>query len=314
MVKGNIPLTVKFRDKSEGTITSWAWDFNNDGRNETTDQNPSYIFSEPGIYTVTLTVIGPAGSDAEKKDGFITVRGTSDCDLAIGGTINPVNLGSAVFAKEPNTVRIFNVKNNGPGTSPVTTIELKASDGFSGRTSVPSLSSGGNTTILIVDTTVRSGAGQTIRYNATIDPDDDIGETNETNNVKLSADKVVTYNGYKGKRYWDGTDITTRKTFDLKGGLVQSFGNSVYRSGSFGGSGWTNFAVTWSSGRSTNTGKCHDKAGCPLCPLHLGQHQRDRDPIPEFQWRMQQPAGTGIMIRAISASMPIMSTDWSPTT
>jgi PKD repeat protein len=244
VVKGTVPLTVKFKDKSEGKITAWAWDFNNDGRTDSTEQNPTYIYPETGVYTVILTVTGPAGSDTEKKTDYINVRGAPDCDLAIGGAINP--LASTVFAKEPNTIRIFNVKNNGPGISPATTIELKASDGFTGRGAIPSLASGGNTTIQIVDTTIRSGAGQTVRYNVTVDPDDDVGETDETNNVKTSTDKVVTYNGYKGKRYWDGMDITTRKTFDLKGGLVQSFGNSVYRSGSFGGSGWTTNTMTWS--------------------------------------------------------------------
>ena len=245
LTRGSAPLTVKFRDKSEGTITSWAWDFNNDGRNESAEQNPSYTFPETGVYTVTLTVTGPAGSDTEKKIDYINARDTPDCDLTIGGAINP--LASTVFAKEPNTIRIFNVKNNGPATSSATTIELKASDGFTGRGAVPSLASGENTTILIIDTTVRSSAGQTIRYNVTVDPDDTVGETDETNNVKLSTDKVVTYNGYKGKRYWTGGDITTRKTFDLIGGLVYSFGDSVYRSGSFGGSGWTTNTMTWSS-------------------------------------------------------------------
>ena len=245
LTRGSAPLTVKFRDKSEGTITSWAWDFNNDGRNESAEQNPSYTFPETGAHTVTLTVTGPAGSDTEKKIDYINARDIPDCDLTIGGAINP--LASTVFAKEPNTIRIFNVKNNGPATSSATTIELKASDGFTGRGAIPSLASGENTTIMIIDTTVRSSAGQTIRYNVTVDPDDAVGETDETNNVKLSTDKVVTYNGYKGKRYWTGGDITTRKTFELKGGLVYSFGDSVYRSGSFGGSGWTTNTMTWSS-------------------------------------------------------------------
>ena len=88
--RGSAPLTVKFKDKSEGTITSWAWDFNNDGRNESAEQNPTYIFPETGVYTVTLTVTGPAGADTEKKIDFITVRGAPDCDLTIGGAINPL--------------------------------------------------------------------------------------------------------------------------------------------------------------------------------------------------------------------------------
>ncbi|MCK9591352.1 MAG: DUF3344 domain-containing protein [Methanoregula sp.] len=245
VIKGNVPLSVKFRDKSEGTVTSWVWDFNNDGINESAEQNPTYIFSESGVYTVTLTVSGPAGSDAEKKIDYIRVRGTPDCDLAIGGAINPV--ASTVFAKEPNTIRIVNVKNNGPGTSLATSIQLKASDGFTIKDQVPALTSGQNITLFVTDTTVRSSAGGTVTYNVTIDPEDDVAETNEENNVKNSPAKTVTYNGYKGRRYWDGRDITTTSIFDINGGLVHSFGDSAYHSGSFGGSGWTSYKVTWTS-------------------------------------------------------------------
>jgi PKD repeat protein len=246
VTRGNVPLTVRFKDKSERTVSSWEWDFNNDGIIDSREQDPVYIYPEAGIFTVKLTVRGPGGSDTEIKTDYITVRGTPDCDLTIAGDIKPVNLGFTVFAKESNTLRIFTVKNNGPAPSPATTIELKASDGFTGRVPVPSLASGENTTLQIIDTTIRSGAGQSIRYTVTVDPDDAVAETDETNNVRVSASKVVTYNGYKGKRYWDGSDITTRKTFDIHGGLIHSFGDSTYRSGSAGGGGWTTYTVTWS--------------------------------------------------------------------
>lgn len=236
---------VKFTDKSAGIITVWAWDFNNDGVTDSAAQDPVYSYGSAGTYTVNLAVAGPGGSSNEKKIDYIKVRGDPDCDLTITGPVNPVNLGSTVFAKEPNTIRIIGVRNNGPSASPATTIELAASDGYKARGQVAALASGANTTITITDPTVRSGAGATIRYNVTVDPDDEIAEIDETNNFRLSADKIVTYNGYKGKQFWDGGDITTAGIFDLNGGLVHSFGDSIYRSGSFGGSGWTSYTVTW---------------------------------------------------------------------
>lgn len=54
-------------------ITSWAWDFDNNGTVDSTEQSPSYTYSNPGIYTVDLTVTGPGGSDTETKVNYITV-------------------------------------------------------------------------------------------------------------------------------------------------------------------------------------------------------------------------------------------------
>jgi len=237
---------VKFTDKSSGLVSTWVWDFNNDGITDSTEQDPVFTYDNAGTYSVNLAIAGPGGSDNEKKIDYIKVRGDPNCDLTITGTVSPVNLGSAVFAMEPNTIRIFSIMNNGPSASPPAKIELAASDGKKIRADIPQLVKGANTTITIVDPTVRTGAGAVIRYNATVDPDDEVGETDESNNCKVSTDKTVTFNGYKGKRYWDGGDITTAGTFDLKGGLVHSFGDSTYRSGSFGGSGWTSYTVTWS--------------------------------------------------------------------
>lgn len=244
--RGNVPHRVKFNDRSEGTVTSWAWDFNNDGRNDSAEQNPTYIYPEKGVYSVSLTVSGPFGADTWTRNDYITVRGSPDCDLTIAGAVNPV--ASTVFAKEPNTVRIVNLQNNGPKASPATTVLLRASDGFTTNGQVPPLESGQNITIALIDGTVRPSAGATVIYNVTVDPEDNVAETDENNNSRLSSPKTVTYNGYKGKRYWNGGDITTRYVFDIHGGLVHSFGDSVYQSGSFGGGGWTEYTVTWRPG------------------------------------------------------------------
>ncbi len=66
-VSGNAPLTVLFTDASTGTITGYAWDFNNDGTPDSTAQNPSYQYITAGTYTVNLTVTNGAGSDLRSK-------------------------------------------------------------------------------------------------------------------------------------------------------------------------------------------------------------------------------------------------------
>jgi PKD repeat protein len=70
---GNYPLTVAFTDASAGTVTSYAWDFNNDGTPESILKNPTYTFTIPGTYTVKHIVTGPGGSDDETKTDYITV-------------------------------------------------------------------------------------------------------------------------------------------------------------------------------------------------------------------------------------------------
>ncbi len=70
---GSTPITVAFTDKSTGTITSWAWDFDNNGVVDSNAQNPSYTYTTAGTYTVKLMVTGPGGSDDETKTGYITV-------------------------------------------------------------------------------------------------------------------------------------------------------------------------------------------------------------------------------------------------
>lgn len=55
------PLQVQFTDWSEagGDIASWAWDFG-DGATSA-DQNPSHTYSEPGTYTVSLSIASSTG-------------------------------------------------------------------------------------------------------------------------------------------------------------------------------------------------------------------------------------------------------------
>ena len=80
---GVAPLTVNFTDESTGDITSCLWDF---GDNETsTEENPAHTFDNAGIYTVSLSVSGPDGSDSEIKSGYITVSEPDDDGGGGGG-------------------------------------------------------------------------------------------------------------------------------------------------------------------------------------------------------------------------------------
>jgi PKD repeat protein len=72
-VSGRSPLAVRFTDQSIGTITSYEWDFNNDGMVDSRMMNPLKFFTSAGEYTVQLTVRGPDGTDQEVKNQYIDV-------------------------------------------------------------------------------------------------------------------------------------------------------------------------------------------------------------------------------------------------
>ena len=87
------PMTVQFVDEStcpahymsranglivgsmdsadHGGITTWLWDFGDSESSE--ERNPVHTYKNPGTYTVTLKVIGPAGSDTITKQNYITL-------------------------------------------------------------------------------------------------------------------------------------------------------------------------------------------------------------------------------------------------
>ncbi|HXW98306.1 MAG TPA: PKD domain-containing protein, partial [Methanomicrobiales archaeon] len=72
---GMAPLAVSFVDLSTGKPTSWAWDFDNDGIVDSTDQNPVHTYAAAGVYTVNLTVANAAGSNSRVMKDYITVKG-----------------------------------------------------------------------------------------------------------------------------------------------------------------------------------------------------------------------------------------------
>ncbi|MDZ4861492.1 MAG: SUMF1/EgtB/PvdO family nonheme iron enzyme [Candidatus Hydrogenedentes bacterium] len=110
---GVAPLEVQFTDESvPGTspITSWAWDFDDDGTVDSTEQHPDHTYSSAGVYDVTLTVSSTSGSDALTQQALIDVL------LVVGPT--------AAFSAAPTSgVEPLDVQftdESMQGTSPIT--------------------------------------------------------------------------------------------------------------------------------------------------------------------------------------------------
>jgi PKD repeat protein len=106
---GNAPLTVNFTDTTfssdPGGIVSWAWDFDNNGTVDSTAQNPSHVYTTPGLYSVNLMVTDVMnGSDSELKTDLITVEPkllvvttTGVGDVSIDGPPNPQGTTEGFF-------------------------------------------------------------------------------------------------------------------------------------------------------------------------------------------------------------------------
>ncbi len=70
-------VALEFTDESENYPSSWSWNFG-DGSDLETVQNPTHIYNQPGVYTVTLSVQNALGSDEMVKTDYITVTESSN--------------------------------------------------------------------------------------------------------------------------------------------------------------------------------------------------------------------------------------------
>ncbi|MFN5134593.1 MAG: PKD domain-containing protein [Chitinophagaceae bacterium] len=105
---GCFPLRAQFSDLSapgSGSITSWNWSFGNGATS--TQQNPSYIYTQSGTFFVSLTVTNSAGcTKTMVKPAYISVSNGVKADFNISAPVN---------CKPPETLSFQNLS-TGPGT------------------------------------------------------------------------------------------------------------------------------------------------------------------------------------------------------
>lgn len=92
---GHLPLEANFMDNSFGNITSWQWDFNNDGIIDSEDENPTYIYEEAGDYTVTLEVSDGSNSQTLTRENYIRVFSGGESALEFDGQISHASCESS---------------------------------------------------------------------------------------------------------------------------------------------------------------------------------------------------------------------------
>jgi PKD repeat protein len=79
ITSGFAPLTVNFTDTSSGgTLVNWSWTFGVENATSS-EQNPAFVYTDPGSYTVGLAVTDEFGNNAtEVKTDYINVAAAPD--------------------------------------------------------------------------------------------------------------------------------------------------------------------------------------------------------------------------------------------
>jgi PKD repeat protein len=67
---GEAPLSISFTDLSYPAASSWSWDFDDDGSEDSNIQDPEFVYNFPGFYTVKLIT----NNGTEIKDMYINVE------------------------------------------------------------------------------------------------------------------------------------------------------------------------------------------------------------------------------------------------
>ncbi len=102
-MEGCAPYSVSFTDMSTNNPTSWAWTVDGAGDFSSTDQNPTFVFTEAGTYNITLIATNALGSDTAYEENFITVNEEPTAGFSYNesdGTVtfNDSSIGAASYA------------------------------------------------------------------------------------------------------------------------------------------------------------------------------------------------------------------------
>ena len=129
---GPVPLTVNFTDLSisqPNPIISWQWDFDNDGTVDATEQNPTWVYNNIGLYTVKLTVSDGTNSDFETKVNFINAT-DPNLVIAFNEQFNNINCWTPVG---PLGLTNWSVQTgNNAGGSPPSELVMSWTPSFNG--------------------------------------------------------------------------------------------------------------------------------------------------------------------------------------
>ena len=179
---------VTFTSTSTGTITSYAWNVDNDPAIEGTTATYSHTYTEVGTYSVTLTVTGPGGSNPKTVADMITVSTAAPTPTtATSQTVQEDGSTTiSLTATDPNgqavTFAITTDPTNGTATLSGTDITYTPNANFYGSDSFDYTASNGTYTSDPVTITI------------TVEGEDDGNPTTNDVSATTDEDTVVTVN------------------------------------------------------------------------------------------------------------------------
>jgi len=86
---------VQFTDLSTGTPTSWSWNIDGIGGDDSTARNPTWTYVAPGAYTVTLRACNASGCSSRTRP--VSVTNPSTATIRISGPAHISQLSLAQF-------------------------------------------------------------------------------------------------------------------------------------------------------------------------------------------------------------------------
>ncbi len=116
---GVVPLTVQFSDRSTGEINSYTWDFGDGATSHS--PNPSHRYQTPGVFTVSLMVTGPGGSNQNIKQDYIQVNNmppVADFNAAPLDGTRPLTVQFSSLATGTITAYAWDFGDQGTSTAP----------------------------------------------------------------------------------------------------------------------------------------------------------------------------------------------------
>jgi PKD repeat protein len=120
VTSGGAPLTVNFT-YTGSNATSWSWDLDGDGIADSSDENPSWEYTDEGFYTVTLIASNEFGDIKEVKADYIEVTDatgvpTAPAYISLDQNFpNPFNPSTKIrfTLPDPGHVRLTTYDTNG---------------------------------------------------------------------------------------------------------------------------------------------------------------------------------------------------------
>ncbi len=164
--------TVNFTDLSGGSPTGWSWTFGDGGTSSA--QNPSYVYSSPGTYTVTLVASNTQGSSTQTTTITVTagVSYSQAVELCPGQS---VTVGTSTYTSAGTYTDVLT--SNGCDSTVTTTVTMLQATSNTQNVEIcqgSSYSIGGNTyttagTYTDVLTNA-AGCDSTVTTNLTVNP------------------------------------------------------------------------------------------------------------------------------------------------